>query len=195
MKALTHLAEVSNVLHDVSATAKALVASLSAEQMVRRPEPNAWSVAECLAHLTITANAYAPVWRDTFAAAKHKAARGREPYRMDFMGRMLNWSLEPGRFRHKTPAHMQPIEVTSGDVALADFLDSQSMVQQCLIEGTGLPLDRMKIASPAVASIHYSVWSSFVIVATHDRRHLLQAERVATRQTPRSRPTSAPTRW
>ena len=50
MKALTHLAEVSNVLHDVSATAKALVASLSAEQMVRRPEPNAWSVAECLAH-------------------------------------------------------------------------------------------------------------------------------------------------
>src|SRR5579872_2425508 len=115
MRALTHLTEVSSFLRDVSARARALVASLSAEQTVRRPDPNAWSVAECLAHLTITANAYAPVWRDAFTAAKHKGAGGREPYRMDFMGRMLNWSLEPGRFRHKTPTHMQPINVVSGD--------------------------------------------------------------------------------
>jgi hypothetical protein len=172
----SHLTEIDGVLREVSARAEALGASLGAEQMLRRPEPNRWSPAECLAHLTITATAYAPVWRDAFAAARQRGARGSEPYRMDFIGRMLNWSLEPGRFRYKTPAHMQPINVASGEAALAAFLDSQRMVQQFVIEGDGLPLDRMTIASPAVASIRYSVWSSFVIIGTHGRRHLAQAE-------------------
>ena len=175
----SRISEVSDALRTVSARAEALAGSLSAEQMVRRPDPNAWSVAECLAHLTITANAYAPVWREALAAAKRSGARGAEPYRMDFMGRMLNWSLEPGRFRYKTPAPMQPVRVVSGNGALAAFLDAQRMVQQFLEESAGLPLDRLKIASPALQSIHYSVWSSFVIIATHAQRHLAQAERAA----------------
>jgi hypothetical protein len=175
----SRLAEISDILRAVSARAETLGASRNAEQMVRRPAPNQWSIAECLAHLTITATAYAPVWRDAFAAARHHGARGSEPYRMDFMGRMLNWSLEPGRFRHKAPTHMQPVKVASGEEALTAFLDSQWMVQQFVIDGAGLPLDRMKIASPAVARIQYSVWSSFVIIGTHGRRHLAQAEAVA----------------
>ena len=176
----SRLAEISAVLQGVSARAEALGASLTPQQMLRRPEPNRWSPAECLAHLTVTANAYAPVWRDAFAAARARGARGSEPYRMDFMGRMLNWSLEPGRNRYKAPAHMQPINVASGAAALAGFLDSQRMVQKFVDEGAGLPLDRMKIASPAVAAIRYSVWSSFVIIGTHGRRHLAQAEATAT---------------
>jgi hypothetical protein len=54
------------------------------------------------------------------------------------------------------------------------------MVQQFVTDGAGLPLDRMKIVSPAVASIRYSVWSSFVIIGTHGQRHLAQAEVTAT---------------
>jgi hypothetical protein len=172
----SRLAEISAVLREVSARAEALGASLTPKQMLLRPDPNRWSPAECLAHLTITANAYAPVWRDAFTDARQRGARGSEPFSMDFVGRMLNWSLEPGRRRYKAPAHMQPINVASGEAALEAFLDSQQMVQQFLIEGAGLPLDRMKIASPAVAAIRYSVWSSFVIIGTHGRRHLAQAE-------------------
>jgi hypothetical protein len=172
----SRLTEISDVLRGVSARAEALGASLTAEQMLRRPEPSRWSPAECLAHLTITANAYAPVWRDAFAAARQRGVRGSEPFSMDFMGRVLNWSLEPGRSRYKTPGHMQPMNVASGEAALVAFLESQRMVQQFVIEGAGLPLDRMKIASPAMASIRYSVWSSFVIIGTHGRRHLAQAE-------------------
>jgi hypothetical protein len=163
----SRLTEISDVLREVSARAEALGASLTPKQMLRRP------------HLTTTANAYAPVWRDAFAAARQRGARGSEPFSMDFMGRVLNWSLEPGRNRYKAPAHMQPINVASGEAALAAFLDSQRMVQQFVVESAGLPLDRMKIASPAVASIRYSVWSSFVIIGTHGRRHLAQAEATA----------------
>ncbi len=175
----TRLSEISDILRDVSARANTLGVSLNADQMMHRAGSNQWCAAECLAHLTITANAYAPVWRDAFAAAKQKGVRGDEPYRMDFIGRMLNWLLQPGRFRYKTPMHMEPVDVASGEQALAVFLDSQRMVQQFVIEGAGLPLDHMKIASAADARVRYSVWSSFVIIGTRARGHLAQAEAMA----------------
>lgn len=170
------IADVREALRAVSARAEALCGAVSAEQMCRRPTPESWSAAECLEHLAISANAYAPRWREAYAAARQRGARGAEPYRVDWMGRMLNWSLEPGRFRMRTPASFEPVDCGSGSQALAAFLASQQMVLSFIEEGAGMPLDRMMIASTFNARIRYSVWSSFVILATHGRRHLLQAE-------------------
>ena len=173
---VTRLVEVSEALRAISARAEQMCGIASREEMCRRPAPERWSAAECLAHLAISANGYAPVWREAYAAAKQRGARGAEPYRMDFMGRLLNWSLEPGRFRMSTPARFQPVDCRSVDQALAAFLASQNMVLAFVDEGAGMPLDRMTIASLFNAKVRYSVWSSFVILATHGRRHLLQAE-------------------
>lgn len=173
---MKRLADVSEALRAVSARAEKLCGSVGAEQLCRRPTPESWSAAECLAHLTISANVYTPVWREAYAAAKQRGTRGAEPYRMDFMGRLLNWSLEPGRFRMRTPARFQPVDCGSADQALAAFLASQHMVLSFIDEGAGMPLDRMTIVSSFNAKVRYSVWSSFVILATHGRRHLLQAE-------------------
>jgi hypothetical protein len=50
------------------------------------------------------------------------------------------------------------------------------MVLSFIEEGAEMPLDRMMIVSPINAKIRYSVWSSLVVLATHGRRHLVQAE-------------------
>ena len=170
------IADVSEALRAVSARAEQLVRSVSPEQLARRPGPEKWSAAECLAHLAISADMYEPVWREAYAAAQQRGTGGTEPYRMDFIGRLLNWSLEPGRFKYGTPPKFQPVNCGPAPQALAAFLESQNMVLSCLSEGAALPLDRMMIVSPAVASMRYSVWSSFVILATHGRRHMRQAE-------------------
>jgi hypothetical protein len=172
---MKRLAEVTEAFRAISARAEQLCGTSSAEQLCRRRAAGSWSAAECLAHLAISANVYAPVWREAYDAAKQRGAHG-EPYRMDMMGRLLNWSLEPGRFRHQTPARFQPVDCGSADQALAAFMASQRMALSFIEEGAGMPLDRMMIVSPVNAKIRYSVWSSFVILATHGRRHLLQAE-------------------
>jgi len=177
--AATRLSEVSEVLRAVSARAEKLCATVSAEQMCRRPAPESWSAAECLAHLTISHNVYEAQWREAYAAAKQKGARGGEPYRMDFIGRLLNWSLEPGRFRMTTPGPFRPTPVDSAEKALTEFLASQNMVLTFLDEGHELPLDAMMITSLFNSKVRYTVWSSFVIIATHGRRHLWQAERAS----------------
>jgi DinB superfamily len=170
------VADVSEVLRANSARAEELCAKVNGEKMCQRPAAERWSTAECLAHLAISAKVYEPIWREAYAVAKRGGDTGAEPYHMDFIGRLLNWTLEPGRFKFSAPAAFRPVEVASGEQALAGFLASQNMVIELLAEGAGLPLDRMRITSPFSANVRYSVWSSFVIIATHERRHLLQAE-------------------
>jgi len=179
----TRRAEVSEAFRAVSAQAEALCGSASAEQLCRRPAAESWSAAECLAHLAISANLYTPAWREAYAAAKKRGTSGTEPYRMDVFGWLLNWSLKPGRFKYPTPARFEPVDCGSADQALANFLASQRMVLDFIDEGAGMPLDRMTIVSPANSKIRYSVWSSFIILATHARRHLRQAE-IALKQGP-----------
>lgn len=174
--ATTRVAQLNAAFRAVSARAEQLCSTVGAEQLMRRPAAQRWSAAECLAHLAISANLYEPVWREAYTAAKQRGARGDEPYRMDFIGRLLNWTLEPGRFKFQTPARFQPVDCGSAEQALAAFLTSQNLVLSFIGEGAGMPLDRMMVVSPAVSTMRYSVWSSFVILSTHGRRHLRQAE-------------------
>lgn len=42
----------------------------------------------------------------------------------------------------------------------------------------GRPVDRVRITSPFDARLRYSLYSAFVILPRHQRRHIVQAERV-----------------
>ncbi len=102
---------------------------------------------------------------------------GERRFRMDFAGALLNWFLQPStRIRTSAPAILRPD--ISGDV-LAAFLRSQDRLLEVLADSNGLAIDRIKIASPVNARVRYSIWSGFRIMDTHQRRHLLQAERTA----------------
>src|SRR5262249_48922749 len=135
----TRIPVLSQALRAVSAQAEKLCGSVSAEQLCRRPTAKSWSAAECLEHLAVSANLYQPVWQAAFAAAKQAGTTGTEPYRMDFLGRVLNWTLEPGRFKFSTPSHFEPVDCGSADAALADFLASQNLLLSFLNDGAGLP--------------------------------------------------------
>jgi hypothetical protein len=164
-----------------SERAVALCRRLDVLELTRRPAPESWSVAECLTHLRISSEAYYPAWRDAIGRARQAGARasGAE-YRLDFTGRLLKWVLEPPpKFHFPAPANFQPVEVGAVEEVLPKFLSSQEQVLDYIRQGEGLPLDRMKITSPFSKNVRYSVWSSFVVTAAHQRRHLLQAERAA----------------
>jgi hypothetical protein len=159
--------------------AESLVSRAGEAGLAVRSRSGSWSAAECLVHLTISTEVYFPAWPSALADARARGLieSGERPFRMDFAGAILNWSLKPStRIRTSTPAILRP--AISGDV-LAGFLRSQDRLLEVLAESSGLALDRIKIASPVNARVRYSVWSSFRIMDTHQRRHLLQAERAA----------------
>ena len=143
----------------------------------RRPSPSSWSAAECLQHLNISADAYFPIWQQIIANAGPRKTELNAPYRTDFWGRLLSWILEPpARIRSKTPTSFEPVDGVTADSALSGFLERQQRIIAALHRCRGRAIDRVRMASPVDRRIRYSIWSSFVIVAAHQRRHLWQGE-------------------
>lgn len=154
-----------------------LVARAGAELCAKAPGSGAWTVAECLQHLSVSADAYFSVWQQVIANADPRKTELNAPYATDFWGRLLNWILEPPpRIRSKTLMAFEPVDCPEIAQVLDGFIDRQQRIVAALRRCRGRAIDQVKIASPADPRIRYSIWSSFVVIAAHQRRHLWQAE-------------------
>lgn len=174
------LAEIDGQFRANGARARAIVARVSESKLGTSPQPKAWSVAQCLAHLNLSSEVYFPIWRDAFADARDRQMFAGGPFKLDFWGKALSWFLEPPpKLRFPAPPNFQPLDPGPTDRVLAAFLACQDRLLSAVAESDGLAIDRLKIASPFAKQVRYSVWSSFVVNAAHQRRHLWQAERVA----------------
>jgi hypothetical protein len=175
-----NLEELETQFTAICARASALVDSVDAQLLARRPREGSWSIIECIEHLNMSADPYFPLWESAIAQAGKRGVADNAPYRMDFWGRLLEWSLEPPpRFRFPTSKPFQPHSLSEMGPVLQGFLERQQGIIQNLRKSRGLAVDGVKIASPFSQRVHYSVWSSFVVTAAHERRHLWQAEQAA----------------
>jgi len=158
-----------------TADARRLADSLDDAAFARRPAPDRWSPAECIAHLTITTDVYLPIIRDAVTRAKAMpGARGR--YRCDWKGWLLARSLEPSaRFKIKTPPRFEPRDLGAKANVMNDFVRSQEALEALVRESSGRDLRRVKIVSPFSAKMSYNMYSCFKILTAHERRHLAQA--------------------
>lgn len=174
----TTLHELENQFSDIATRFQALIQSSGEDLCCAAPAPGSWSAAQCLQHLNVSSDAYFPVWQQVIATAGPRKAELNAPYKVDFWGRLLSWILEPpARVRSRTPVHFEPADQADLAQTLDGFLDRQQRIVAALHRCRGRAIDQVRIASPADPRVRYSIWSSFVIVAAHQRRHLWQAER------------------
>ncbi len=173
------LAEIVTQLGQASRRAEALFEGLNIDQMRQPPGPDQWSVAECLAHLSLTTETYLPALDAAYEKAREDGLFGEGPFGMDIMGRMLRWFLEPPpKFRFKTTAEFQPLKAEPVGGVLPTFLRLQASLLASIQQANGLALDKIKITSPFDRRVRYNLLSCFKILCAHQRRHLRQAEQV-----------------
>jgi DinB superfamily len=156
-----------------------LVTTVPEERWTERPAPESWSPAECVAHLNLTSVAFIPGLREAIARAR--ATRSGPPparYRHDLLGWMLWRSQKPGGgMKVKTTAAFIPESNVPRAELIAEFDRLQDEQMELVRRGDGLPLSRMKVASPFAPRMKYSVYSALALIPTHQHRHLLQAEK------------------
>jgi hypothetical protein len=158
----------------------ALAARLPDTRWATRPDPDRWSVAECVAHLNLTGEAYLPILRGALAEARALGTPPPERYRRDFAGWVLGGMLSPPvRIRVKTSAPFVPEGALPPEALRAEFHRLQDAQIACVAEADGLPLTGVKVTSPFDARVRYNLYSCFALLAPHQHRHLWQAERVA----------------
>ncbi len=171
------LTAVENELNAATERARELVDRTPARLFTVRPALTQWSAAECLAHLSISSALFLPVFRRAIDDAQKRGLRADRPPRMDLLGAILRWFLEPPiRARVKTAAAFVPKAIRAKSEALAEFSLLQSQLIDTLRLASDVPIGKLKIVSPFDSRVRYNAYSAFRIIAAHQRRHLWQAE-------------------
>ena len=159
--------------------AQEVTAGLNEARFNWRPAPSAWSIEECLAHLTMVGQWEILAIEKAIERGRERSITGRGPFEYGAIDRFIVDQTEPP-VRNTLPAserfvplHGQPVTAV-----LPTFLHVQDQLTLQLERAEGLDLRRVKVATPISRFLRMSLGMMFAQVAAHERRHLAQARRV-----------------
>lgn len=166
--------------HDISESrrrAQALISDLTADQLMRRPDPGKWSIAECLTHLNMTAATVQKFMAGGIEQAKQEKRFGEGPFSIGPKGRLMVWIAEPPpKFRIRAPKNVRPPAAINDPLqVLPQFLHTQDEWERLMHEQEGLDLAKIKVGQGA---FRVRLAAALPWMMAHQRRHLLQAENV-----------------
>ena len=154
-----------------------LVAGLSEEQLNWRTAPECWSIGQCLEHLCVTGEAYVP------AIAAALAGKARSPVEEITPGWFGAWFIrsftEPSAKskRAKAPRKIRPGPRAELSV-LARFLAGNQACRELITRAGGNDVNRIRFWNPFLPGLRFTVGTGLEILVSHERRHLLQGQRV-----------------
>lgn len=174
--------EIANLLRELTAAdrhAQELLADLTDAQVNWRPNDRAWSLAQCLDHLAVTNQLYLAAVEPAVERALLHGRPRREPITPNAFERWFIANLEPPpKRRMPAPGKIVPAAHLGRTEVLAKFLASQERIRALLGRAAGLDLNRTRFSNPFFRFWRMRAGSAFLALAAHDRRHLLQAEKV-----------------
>ena len=173
--------QIIDELHESDRRATNLAHGLTAAQLNWKPAAHMWSVGQCLDHLLVANNVYLP---PIATALDNKPRSPVDRITPGWGGRwFIRNYIEPSpRSRTaRAPRKITPspqVETT----LLDEFLRSQDIARDLVRRASDYNVNRIRFVNPFVPLVRFTVGTGFEIIWRHQRRHLLQADKV--KQTP-----------
>jgi DinB superfamily len=158
-----------------------LARGLSPAQLNWKPAENLWSVGQCLQHLHATNEVYLPAISNALNDRPPSPVQDITP---GWFGRwFIRAYIEPSSSgkRARAPSKIAPAQHVDSSV-LDLFLRSNEVVRVLVRRAGAYDVNRIRFENPFIPLLRFTVGTGLEIVWRHQRRHLLQAERI--RQTP-----------
>jgi hypothetical protein len=156
---------------------RSLASSLTIEQLNWTPAPGAWSVGQCLKHLHLANEVYLPAISAALGDGQRLPV---EKIVIGWFGRwFIRGFIEPSPVtrRAKAPKKIAPPE-TIGASVVDQFLRSNQDARELVAKAGDYDVNRIRFRNPFVPLMRFTVGTGLEIIAKHQNRHLLQAERV-----------------
>lgn len=166
---------------DLKDEATTLVADADPHTLSARPDPKAWSAAQCIDHLNTAGWLLLRSMEDAIQRGQADGPYGDPPFEYGFVSRWFVHSMKPSSgwtftapsvFEPDAPNTLYPGEV------IDEFLALQDQLSTCVVDAEGLHLRRLRLPSPAVPLLRISLGAWFEATLAHERRHLKQARRI-----------------
>jgi hypothetical protein len=169
---------LTSELDAADARAIALAKGLTIAQLNWQPRPRAWSVGQCLEHLSISNEVYVEPMAESLGVPPAGAV---EEIRPGWFGRwFIRTYIEPTtqKKRARAPTKIMPVAKEIDSSILDRFIASNARVRDVITRARGHDVNRVRFRNPFVPVIRFTVGTGLQIIARHNHRHLLQAERV-----------------
>lgn len=172
---LTDLAEQVTALREKAAR---LETELTPAQRLWTPAPTQWTMTHCLDHLNRTADLLLPVFENAVTRLRAQGRTETEPPRFSWMERQFVRLLSPNPpFHLPVPAVYVPQIAPETTAAIfPHFLAVQERFLACFAAASGLPLQRIAVASPANRLLRMRLGAWFAAIIAHERYHWEQVE-------------------
>ena len=125
--------------------AVSLVENLDFERLTKRPQPDKWSIAECLVHINVTSEAEVNLLVETYEQHQSKRTDAAKEFKMELFSRLIKWTLEPPPMffsKLKTTEQFQPVNVEPLSEVMPRFLDLQEQLKDCVDKADGFAARR-----------------------------------------------------
>jgi len=172
-----------NISHMESVTA-----GLTREQFNWRPAPGTWSIGECLNHLNIVCEIDLAPIREAIEDGRARGITGRGPFSYGFLAKRLIASQSlPVKKKFKAPAVYLPPPDADPATTIAEYRRANAELRKLAVSAEGLDLARLKTDMPALPALlrpflKMPLGARLAMLATHNHRHLWQAEQVRLNQ-------------
>jgi hypothetical protein len=169
---------ITSELDAADARAIALARDLTIAQLNWKPRPGAWSIGQCLEHLCLSNEVYMVPISDSLRCPETGSVNEVTP---GWFGRwFIRRYIEPStqKTRARAPRKSAPVARQIDSSILDRFIASNAKVREVVDCAHGHDVNRIRFRNPYVPLIRFTVGTGLQIIARHNHRHLLQAERV-----------------
>jgi hypothetical protein len=164
-------------LENADRRADELARGLTVEQLNWKPADHLWSVGQCLQHLYVANEVYLPPIARALDDQPHSPVQDIAP---GWLGRwFIRAYIEPSprSKRARAPRKIAPGQHIDSSV-LNRFLRSNEVARDLVKRAAAHDVNRIRFRNPFVPLVRFTVGTGLEIVWRHERRHLLQAERI-----------------
>ncbi|MGB0983142.1 MAG: DinB family protein [Saprospiraceae bacterium] len=175
--------EITNEITKVIAQSKTDFLHLEHHQLNWKPNPESWSVGQCLDHLVQSADAYEPLFKELINKNQRANFWRNIPFLPSLFGKTILKAVGP--FREKKSKTFSVFEPTQSNVStnILNKLEERLLIFSGLANQlTGFPLEKTIVTSPVAKLVNYSLLDALNIVTVHNYRHFNQAKEVMAMQ-------------
>jgi len=170
---------LTSELDAADARATAIMKDLSIAQLNWKAGPDAWSVGQCLEHLCLSNEVYVEPMAEALNGGRAGPVAEITP---GWFGRwFIRKYIEPTTQKKRARAPRRAVPVARQlDLTILDrFIASNAKIRNIITRAQRYDVNRVRFKNPFVPLIRFTVGTGFQIIARHNHRHLLQAERVS----------------
>ena len=169
-------------LERIRRDAAELTDGITGAQFAWRPGPGKWSVGQIVNHLVVSGASYLDRIAPALADARARGLQDRGDFKPSLIGGLMVRSFEPPpRLKLKAPRIYRPADAGPAldrETELAAWRALHDRVEALVGEAAGLDLRRIRIVSPVTSLVRLNAGDAFMVVLSHERRHLWQMRRV-----------------